>query len=166
MTAIFPGSFDPVTYGHIDLMRRGAGIFDRIIAAVLNNPSKKPLLTVAERVSLLGEVTKDIPGIQIEATNGLLAEFAKERDVRYILRGVRVGDDCQYEISRAQANRKLHLNLETVILVTDPAYSYMSAGLIREIAAAGYNCSNFDDKVLDQWVPPTVKDMIKNKYVK
>ena len=164
MTALFPGSFDPVTLGHEDLIKRGAGLFDKVIVAVLNNPAKTPLFTVQERIDILQEVLKDIKAVQVEAYDGLLAAFAKKRGIRYILRGVRSGNDCAYEIPLAQANRQLGDGLETVMLITDPNYAYMSAGLVREIAAAGY-ASGFDDKVLDQWVSPVVKDMLKSKYL-
>ena len=164
MTALFPGSFDPVTLGHIDLIKRGLQLFDHVIVAVLNNPAKAPLLTVQERIELLHKAVKGIQGVQVEAYSGMLAELARQRNVRYILRGVRSGADCDYEIPLAQANKKLDDGLETVLLVTDSTYSYMSAGLIREIAAAGY-ASGFDDKVLDQWVPLIVKDMLKSKYL-
>lgn len=162
MTAIFPGSFDPVTLGHIDIIKRGALLFDQVIVAVLNNPAKSSLFTVAERVSMLQEIAEGIPGVQVEAYAGLLAEFAREKAARYVLRGVRTQADCAYEIPMAQANRCLGNKPETVILVANHAYGYISSGLIRQIAAAGY-AAGFDDKVLDQWVPPIVKSMLKNK---
>ena len=181
MKAIFPGSFDPVTLGHLNLIKRGTQLFDQIIVAVLNNPAKSPLFTIQERIDLLLEATKDISGIQIESYNGLLAEFAKKHKARYILRGIRTEADCAYEIPMIQANRKLADGPETVLLVAEPTYAYISAKLIREIAAAGYACggsgvgssdgtetsvdSGFDDGVLDQWVTPAVKNMLKRKYL-
>ena len=160
MTAILPGSFDPVTLGHIDLIRRGALLFDVIIAAVLDNPAKIPLFSVKERVDMLMTETACIPGVEVEAFSGLLAEFAKKRNVRYILRGVRTQMDAAYEIPMAQANSKLLEGLETVFLITDPAYGFMSSSLIREIAAFA---NNFDDKILNQWISPAVKDALKKK---
>ena len=134
--------------------------------AVLYNLKKSPLFTVDERISLLKSEISDIPGVQVESYNGLLTEFAKLRGVKYILRGVRNGDDCPYEIAMAQANRELNKDIETIILVTDPNYGYISAGLIREIAEIGYTAplGSFDDKVLDKWVSPAVKKMLNNKY--
>ena len=168
MTAIFPGSFDPVTLGHLDLLKRAALVFDTIIVAILVNPAKKPLFTTKERVHMLQVETKDIPGVQIESFSGLLAEFAKKREVRYILRGIRSTSDATYEIPMAQANGKLLAGLETILFVTDPKFGYMSASLIREIASAAYNEDNgldtFDDKLLDQWIPPMVKKMLKEKF--
>ena len=164
MTAIFPGSFDPPTLGHEDLIKRGVRLFDEVVVAVLYNPVKSPLFTVQERVSLLKEITEDIPGAQVEFYSGLLTEFAKTKSAEYILRGVRNETDCAYEIPMAQANKGMHNRLETVIFATDPVYGYMSSGLIREIAAAGYSCG-FDDKLLDQWVSPAVKEKLKSKFV-
>ena len=177
MTAIFPGSFDPVTLGHLDIIKRGAQLFDQIIVAVLHNPAKSPLFTIQERIDLLQDAVKDISGIRVEAYDGLLAQFAKKQKARYILRGIRSEADCAYEIPMIQANRRLADGPDTVLLVSDPAYAYFSAGLIREIASAGYagtksqdgsgspDKGNFDDRVLDQWVTPAVKNMLKNKYL-
>jgi len=161
VTAVFPGSFDPVTLGHLDLIKRASLLFD-VIVAVLHNPAKKPLFTVEERLALLREETASIASVKVEEYSGLLAKFAKDRKIRYILRGVRTEADCAYEIPMAQANRKLEEELETVILVTDPSYGYMSASLIREIAAAGY-ADGFDDTALNQWVSPNVKEALKKK---
>jgi len=165
MTALFPGSFDPVTLGHLDIIKRGEQMFDQIVVAVLNNPAKSPLFTVQERIGLLQEAVLGISDVRVEAYSGLLAEFAKKCGAQYILRGLRTEADGVYEISMAQANRRLMDGLETVLLVSDPAYAYMSASLIREIAAAGYADSGFDDRVLDQWVIPAVKNMLKRKYL-
>jgi len=164
MIALFPGSFDPVTLGHIDILNRATKTFDQIIVAVLCNSSKAPLFTIEERVGMLKETTKDIPGVQVESYVGLHAEFAKKRGARHILRGVRTAADCGYEIPMAQANKQLAEDIETIILVSAPAYGYMSSGLIREIAITGY-ASGFDDIVLDQWVPPAVKDMLRSKLL-
>lgn len=167
MTAIFPGSFDPVTLGHLDLILRSARMFDTLIVAVLINPAKSPVFSAEERISMLRtelEVNLKIPEVQVETFSGLLAEFAKDREAQYILRGVRSSADATYEIPMAQANMELLDGLETVILVADPVYSYVSASLIREIAGAGYK-SNFDDSVLNQWVTPDVKEMLKRKYL-
>ena len=161
MTAVFPGSFDPFTLGHEDILRRGAKLFDKIIIAVLHNPAKAPLFTVQERLNMLGTI--DLPGVSAEEHRGLLADFAKQRGAKYILRGVRTEADCAYEIPMAQANAKLNEGPETVILVSDPAFSYMSASLIREIATAAYSSPGFDDRILDQWVSPAVKDMLRAK---
>ncbi|MCL2398889.1 MAG: pantetheine-phosphate adenylyltransferase [Defluviitaleaceae bacterium] len=193
MTILFPGSFDPVTLGHLDLIKRGAQLFDHIIVAVLHNPTKQPLFTVQERVKMLQIAVEGIPNVQIESYSGLLVEYAKKQGVSCVLRGVRSTADCAYEIPMAIANHQISTNanaiskneaenvltgykltgIETILLITSPAYAHISAGLVREVAAAGYgnakssNSINFafDDKILDQWVLPTVKDMLRNKYL-
>ena len=173
--AVFPGSFDPPTLGHLDLIKRGAQLFDKLIVAVLHNPDKSPMFTVHERVELLQQEVGDIRGVQVQEYSGLLADFAREQGLRYILRGVRTETDCAYEIPMAQANRKLALpdELETVMLVSDPANTYMSSGLIRQIVTAaaatqadGFNNKKFNDKVLEQWVTPVVKRALINKVSK
>ena len=163
MTAIFPGSFDPVTLGHIDLIKRGIHLFDRVIVAVLHNAVKSPMFTAEERVDLLREATAEFPGVDIVAYSGLLANLAGDISVKFILRGVRSEADCAYELPMAQANRRIGHDLETVMLTADPAHSYVSSGMIREIATAGYGNPLFDDKVLDQWVPPAVKNALRSK---
>jgi len=173
VTGIFPGSFDPCTVGHADLIKRGARLFDSLVVAVLNNPAKTPLFTIDERVSVLQEQVSNIQtsgvkaSIKIEAYDGLLVDFAKKHNANYILRGVRSESDCAYEIPMAQANRALstgleyerEVELETIILVSDSAHSYVSSGLVREIAAT----SGFNNKMLDRWVSPTVKKMLEQK---
>ena len=156
MTVIFPGSFDPVTLGHLDIIKRGAWLFDKVIVAVLNNPSKKPMFTVQERLLMLEETLKNVSNAQVEAYDGLLVEFAKQHRANCILRGVRSEADCAYELPRAQANSKLSDGLETIMLVTDPTYTYISASLVREAALA----SGFDKEILAQWIPPTVMEAI------
>ena len=165
MRAIFPGSFDPVTLGHIDIIKRGARLFDELIIAVLNNPAKQPLFTLEERMHLIKSDTAGLPGVRVECFTGLLAEFAKKREVYCVLRGMRTSADSTYEISMAQANNKLLNGLETVFLASDPIYSYMSSSLVREIASAGYADLQFNDTILDQWVSSAVKKMLKNKLL-
>jgi len=163
VTALFPGSFDPVTLGHIDLLRRAAPLFDEIIVAVMCNPKKQPLFTVEERLDILKKVTSDIKGLRIEASEGLLSEFAYKHKARYILRGIRSEADYTYELPMAVANRELRGRPETIFMISDPSYANMSAGLIKEIAAAGYP-AGFDDSVLDKWVSKEVKKLLKNKF--
>ncbi|MCL1988676.1 MAG: pantetheine-phosphate adenylyltransferase [Firmicutes bacterium] len=164
MKAIFPGSFDPITLGHLDIVNRGAKLFDCVIIALLNNPAKTPLFSIAERITMIKQETEKLPNIQIVEYDGLLAELAKKLTVNCILRGVRNEKDCSYEIAMAQANKTLNNNLDTIFMVSNPNNSYMSASLLKEIANAGY--PNFDDSVLDNWVSSAVKQMLKNKYSK
>ena len=164
VNAIFPGSFDPLTLGHLDLIKRGARLFEKLAVVILVNPDKKPLLSFDERLCILQYELAEIPGVYLLSYKGLLANLAYELGVKYILRGVRTEADCAYEIPMAQANSKLRDGLETVFLISDPAYAYMSAGLIREIAAAAYKSADgFDDAVLDQWITPAVKEALRNK---
>jgi len=161
--AVVSGSFDPVTLGHMDILERGLAIFDHMIVAVLDNPRKTPLFTVAERIALLQAQTANI-NVTVESFSGLLAEFAKLKGANYILRGVRTETDCGYEISMAQINKMLNIDLETVILVAKPQYALVSSSIIREIVQ--YAGENFDDTVLDKMVHPTVKKMLIDKILK
>lgn len=172
LKAIFPGSFDPVTLGHLDLMRRGARLFDRVVVAVLSNTAKAPMFTVEERLSLLEQETVSLPNVDLISYDGLLAVLARDLGVKYILRGVRSEADCAYEIPMAQANRQFigtdhtgtdDTGLETVFMVTDAKYSYVSSGLIREIASFGFDTFHENTEMLDRWVPPAVKYMLINK---
>ena len=167
LDAIFPGSFDPVTYGHIDILKRGLEIFDKIVIAVLFNPSKKTLLSAEERVELLYMETSVLDSVKQDAIkiikyHGLLAEFAKMQNIKYILRGIRSEVDFTYELPMAQMNKELNKDLETVFIVTDPALGYMSSGLIRDITSFDYS----DDISLKKWISPAAEQMLKNKYKK
>jgi len=162
MIAIFPGSFDPVTLGHHDIIQRAAPLFSKLIVAVLHNPAKNPLFTVNERVDMLQHLVKDIPNVEVAEYTGLLAGFAREKNAKYLVRSLRSEADCAYEMPMAQANSKLGTDLETVVFFAAPAYIYLSSGMVREVAAVGYT-SDFDDTVLDQWVPAAVKAMLRMK---
>jgi len=163
MIAIFPGSFDPVTLGHCDIIRRAAPLFSKLIVAVLHNPAKSPLFTVHERIDMLESAIVDIPNVEVAEYSGLLAGFAREKNARFLVRSLRSETDCAYEMPMAQANNKLGTGLETVVFFAAPAYIYLSSGMVREVAAVGYT-SDFDDAVLDQWVPAAVKAMLRMKF--
>ena len=132
-TAVFPGSFDPVTSGHLDLIKRASKMFDRLILGVLINSSKKPLLTVEERVRLLKEVTKDLKNVEVEAFDGLLVDFVDRCDADVIVRGLRTSNDFEYELPLAQANYKLNESADTIFLATSPEYSYVSSSAVKEL---------------------------------
>ena len=132
--AIYPGSFDPVTNGHLDLIMRGEKMFDHLIVAVLKNVEKEPLFTVPERVEMLREVTGQWPAVEVDVFQGLLVDYARKRDAAVILRGIRAISDYEYELQMALMNRKLEPRLETVFMLPSEAYSYLSAKLVREIA--------------------------------
>ena len=133
--AIYPGSFDPVTYGHLDIIRRSSGLVDELIVGVLNNNAKSPLFSVEERVKMLKEVTKDLDNIRIVPFDGLLVEFASRMNAGLVIRGLRAITDFEYELQMSQTNQKLDPNIETMFLTTSIEYSYLSSTTVREIAA-------------------------------
>jgi pantetheine-phosphate adenylyltransferase len=135
--AIYPGSFDPVTNGHLDLIERGEKMFDLLIVAVLRNAEKAPLFSVSERVDMLREVTKQWPSVEIDVFDGLLVDYARKRGAGVILRGIRAVSDYEYELQMALMNRKLEPRLETVFMLPGEPYSFLSAKLVREIAHLG-----------------------------
>lgn len=140
--AIYPGSFDPVTYGHLDIIRRAADIFDELTISVLNNVKKTPLFSVEERVKILEEATKDIPNVKIESFSGLLVDYARQKDVHVIVRGLRAITDFEYELQNAQTNRLLSKEeLDTMFFTTSLEYAYLSSTTVREIASFGGDIS-------------------------
>lgn len=155
-TAIYPGSFDPVTYGHIDIIKRASKLADSLIVGVLNNSAKKGLFTVEERVEMLLEVTKDIPNIKIMSFDGLLVEFAKQNGANAIIRGLRAITDFDYELQMAQTNRALYDEADTVFIPTSIEYSFLSSTTVKEVASLGGDISRF--------VTPYVADKLKKKY--
>ena len=143
LRAIYPGSFDPVTYGHLDIIRRSCKIVDELIVGVLNNKAKMPLFSVEERVKMLEEVTKDLKNVRIVPFNGLLVDFAAKMDADVIIRGLRAITDFEYELQMSQTNHKLEPNVETMFLTTSIEYSYLSSTTVKEIAAFGGDISQF-----------------------
>ena len=135
--AIYPGSFDPVTNGHLDLIERGEKMFDLVIVAVLQNVDKQPLFTVPERVEMLREVTKQWPAVEVDVFKGLLVDYARKRGAGVILRGIRAVSDYEYELQMALMNRKLEPRLETVFMLPAEQYSYLSSRLVKELARFG-----------------------------
>ena len=147
-TAIYPGSFDPVTLGHWDLIQRAAKLVDRLVVAVLHNPSKSPAFTVEERVAMLKELTTTLPQVEITSFHGLLVDFAKAQNAQVIVRGVRAFSDFEYEFQMALMNRTLAPELETVFLMPKEKYSAVSSRLVREIGGMGGNLSELVPEVL------------------
>ena len=143
MKAIYPGSFDPVTYGHLDIIERAAGLVDELIVGVLKNNAKSPLFSVEERVRMLKEVTKDISNVKVVTFEGLLVDFATEMDAKMIVRGLRAITDFEYELQMAQTNHKLAPKLETIFLTTNLDYSYLSSTIVKEVATFGGDISKF-----------------------
>jgi len=153
--AIYPGSFDPVTNGHLDLIERGEKMFDLLIVAVLQNADKQPLFSVNERVDMLREVTRHWSGVEVDVFGGLLVDYARRRGAGVILRGIRAVSDYEYELQMALMNRKLEPRLETVFMLPGVTYSYLSSKLVREIARLG--------APLGGLVPPIVEERLRSK---
>ncbi|MCX6547318.1 MAG: pantetheine-phosphate adenylyltransferase [Holophagaceae bacterium] len=147
-SAIYPGSFDPVTLGHWDLIQRAAKLVDRLVVAVLHNPSKSAAFTVEERVAMLDELAADLPRVEITSFHGLLVDFAKVQEAQVIVRGVRAFSDFEYEFQMALMNRKLAPDLETVFLMPKEKYSAVSSRLVREIGSMGGNLTDLVPEVL------------------
>lgn len=154
--AICPGSFDPVTNGHLDIIQRGAGIFDQVIVAVFTNQTKAPLFSVEERLYLLEESTKHLPNVMVDASNGLLIDYARKKKAQVILRGLRAVSDFEYEMQITSMNRKLDKNIETFFMMTNNQFSFLSSSIIKEVAK--YQAS------VDDLVPPAVSKALKEKF--
>ena len=156
LRAIYPGSFDPVTYGHIDIMRRSCKIVDELIVGVLSNKAKIPLFSVEERVKMLKEVTKDLDNIRIVPFDGLLVEFASRMNAGLVIRGLRAITDFEYELQMAQTNRMLsHGKIDTVFLTTSLEYAYVSSTIMKEVARFGGDLSKF--------APPEITTTLRAK---
>ena len=155
LRAIYPGSFDPVTFGHLDIMTRACNIVDELIIGVLRNKAKMPLFSVEERVKMLEEVTCNLPNVRIIPFEGLLVDFAKKMDAKVVIRGLRAITDFEYELQMAQTNQKLQSDIETLVLTTSLDYSYLSSTTVKEVAAFGGDISQF--------VPEAVADRMKDK---
>ena len=156
--AVYPGSFDPVTYGHLDVIVRGSKSFDEVIVGVLQNSAKSPLFSVEERVNILKEATKELPNVKICAFNGLSVNFAREHQANVILRGLRAITDFEYELQMAQTNRVLAPDVDTMFLTTSLEYAYLSSTTVKEVAAFGGDISKF--------VPGFVMDEVHKKLKK
>lgn len=153
---IYPGSFDPVTLGHLDIIKRASNLVDKLYVAVIKNKRKKSLFTTAERIDMLKEVTKDITNVEVEYFSGLTVDLAKKKNANVIFRGLRAVTDFEYELQLAQTNHKLNPDVDTVFLITNVEYAYLSSSIVREIAS--YNGA------IESFVPETIVDKIYDKY--
>ena len=151
---VCPGSFDPVTNGHLDVIARASKLYDEVVVAVLINQSKKGLFTVDERLEMLREVTKEFGNIDVQSFTGLIVDFCRERDIPAIIKGLRAVTDFDYELQMAQMNNSLS-GVETLFVATSPLYSFLSSSLVKEVAAYGGDVSGL--------VPPTVLDRLRDK---
>ena len=153
--AIYPGSFDPVTLGHLDIIERTSKMFDRVIIGVLNNKSKSPLFSVEERVNMLKEVTANLPNVEVQSFEGLLIDFVRKNDARVIVRGLRAITDFEYELQMAQTNRVIAPEVDTIFLTTNLRYSYLSSSIVIEIA-------EFDGEI-SAFLHPAVAEKVREK---
>jgi pantetheine-phosphate adenylyltransferase len=154
--AVYPGTFDPVTRGHEDLLRRASKLFDQIVVAIAASPGKEPLFSVGERVELAADVLKDIPGVSVTGYEGLTVEFAQQHGLQTIIRGLRAVSDFEYEFQLATMNRHLTDQVETVFLTPTENYTFISSSLVREIAKLGGDVSAF--------VHPQVAEALAKKF--
>ncbi len=156
-TALYPGSFDPVTFGHLDIIKRASMMFDEVIVAVMVNSAKTPLFTLDERVKMLKESVKDLPNVRIESFGGLLIDYCKAHDIHIVIRGLRAITDFEYELQIAQTNKELsHNQVDTVFLTTSLKYSYLSSSVVKEIAS--YNGD------VTMCVPDFIAERLYEKY--
>ena len=153
--AVYPGTFDPVTYGHIDIIKRARRIFDQVIVAVAHNPGKGPLFSVEERMALLRRAVRGLPGVAIDRFDSLVVEYVRRKQARVMIRGLRMLSDFEYEFQMALTNRKLSDAIETIFLMPSESYAYVSARLIKEAAELGADLSAF--------VPPYVAQALRRK---
>ena len=154
--AVYPGSFDPVTYGHLDIIERATSIFDEVIIGVIANPHKIPAFTMEERKIMLEQVTKEFHNVRIEVFSGLLVDFVRAKKARIIIRGLRAISDFEYEMQLAFTNRNLAPDIETLFLLTNMNFAYINSGLVKEIASLGGQVDNL--------VPGIVKKYLKKRF--
>lgn len=149
ITAIYPGSFDPITNGHLDLIQRGSRLFDRLIVSILQNETKQPLFSVEERTEMLREVVEVYPNVEVDSFNGLLVDYAAAKSATVLLRGIRAISDYEYELQMALMNRRLQPGIETIFMMANETYSFISSRLVKEVFGLGGNIGGL--------VPPTVE---------
>ncbi|MCR4417580.1 MAG: pantetheine-phosphate adenylyltransferase [Ignavibacteria bacterium] len=157
-TVIYPGTFDPITFGHLDVIQRASELFDTVIVAVLENAAKRPLFTKEERVEMIKVAVKSIPNVEVDVFDGLLVEYAKRKGAIAIIRGLRAVSDFEYEFQMALMNRKISSGITTVFLMPHEKYTYLNSSIVRELARLNANVSDF--------VPQFVAEKLKEKFSK
>ena len=155
LVAIYPGSFDPLTNGHLDLIHRSAGLVGQLIIAIVRNEKKQPLFTVSERCEMLRDSVAGVPNVEVDSFDGLLVDYAKQRGARVLIRGIRAISDYEYELQMAHMNTRLSPELETVFLMAKEAYSFVSSRLVKEVFTLGGNISGL--------VPPAVEARLRDR---
>jgi pantetheine-phosphate adenylyltransferase len=156
--AICPGSFDPITKGHVDIIERTSKLFDKVYAVVMVNPAKKPTFTTEERVDMIKKCTAHLENVEAESFEGLIADYARQKDAHTLVKGLRAVTDFEYEFQQALTNKKLNSDLETLFMVTNQEYMYLSSTIVRQIAEFGGD--------IEQFVPHEIKDELIKKMVK
>ena len=156
--AIYPGSFDPITNGHLDLIQRGARLFDKLIVSILRHDAKEPLFTLEERIEMLREVVHVYPNVEVDSFGGLLVDYAAQRSATVVMRGIRAISDYEYELQMALMNRRLSPELETIFLMSNEAYSFISSRLVKEVFGLGGDITGL--------VPPSVEARLKRRLSK
>ena len=158
VSAMYPGTFDPITLGHEDLVRRAARLFDKVVVAIAANPAKAPMFSLEERVELAQAALSDVPNVEVSGYDGLTVDFAQDRGLRVILRGLRAVSDFEYEFQMVGMNQKLNDDIETVFLMADVRYQFIASRLVKEIARLG--------GAIDAFVPPAVASALRAKFAK
>jgi len=154
--AIYPGSFDPITYGHMDILKRASKIFDEVVVLVMKNINKRYFFTFSERLSMVEKAVEGIQNARADSYEGLLVDYARKAGIKIVVRGLRAISDFEMEIQVAHINKAMYADLETVFLMTDPKYSFLSSSIVREAASFGGDVS--------LWVPPYVEEALKRKF--
>ncbi len=157
LVAIYPGTFDPITYGHLDLVERGQRVVDRLVVSVLRNEHKNPLFSAEERMEMLREATQKYPNVEVDSFDGLLVDYARSKRASVILRGIRAISDYEYELQMTLMNRRLAPEIETMFMMAGEAYSFISSRLVKEVIRLGGNVSGM--------VPPGVEDRLKRRLL-
>lgn len=160
-TAIYPGSFDPITKGHLDVLKKASKMFDKVIIAVLKNSSKKGFLPIEDRVELIRQSVKDIENVEVDSFDGLTIEYARKKGANILIRGLRAVSDLEYEMQISQTNSALAPEIDTVFLITKPKYNFISSSIVKEIASMGGDVSKFVPQVVFEYLNDKYKERLK-----